>query len=52
MKLDLDKGDYLSLMPYSEYAGMTDADLGAVYDYLQSIPAVKNQVVRFEPPKI
>ena len=51
-KLDLDKGDYVPLMPYAEYAGMTDADLGAIYDYLHQIPAVKNAVVRFEPPKL
>jgi hypothetical protein len=52
VSLDLDKGDYLELMPYGEYAGMTDEDLGAIYDYLHSIPAVKRTVVRFEPPKI
>ena len=51
-KLDLDKGDYLELMPYAEYAGMTDQDLGAIYDYLRSVPAVKHAVTRFEPPKL
>ena len=51
-KLDLDKGDYLELMPYREYSGMSDADLGAIYDYLRTVPAVKNKVVRFEPPKL
>jgi mono/diheme cytochrome c family protein len=51
-KLDLDKGDYLPLMPYAEFAGMTDADLGAIYDYLRTVPAVKHAVVRFDPPKI
>jgi mono/diheme cytochrome c family protein len=52
VKLDLDKGDYLPIMPYLEYSGMTDADLGAIYDYLRTIPAVTNHVPRFEPPKI
>lgn len=52
VKLDLDKGEYLPLMPYGEYAGMTDEDLGAMYDYLHQIPAVKHAVVKFEPPKI
>jgi mono/diheme cytochrome c family protein len=51
-QLNLDKGDYLPLMPYGEFAGMTDGDLGAIYDYLHSLPAVKHAVVRFEPPKI
>jgi len=50
-KLDLDKGDYLELMPYREYSGMSDQDLGAIYDYLHSVPPVRNPVVRFEPPK-
>lgn len=31
-------------MPYYDYAKMTDADLKAVFAYLQSIPAVKNRV--------
>lgn len=52
VKLDLDKGDYLPLMPYGEYAGMTDEDLGAIYDYLHQVPAIKHEVVRFEKPKI
>lgn len=52
IKVDLDKGDYLPIMPYLEYSGMTDEDLGAIYDYLRSIPAVENAVARFEPPKI
>jgi hypothetical protein len=28
---------------------MTERDLGAIYDYLQSLPATANEVVRFEP---
>jgi mono/diheme cytochrome c family protein len=28
-------------MPWSMFAGMTDADLGAIYDYLRTLPAVK-----------
>ena len=31
---------------------MSDADLGAIYDYLRTVPAVKNAVVKFDPPKI
>ncbi len=50
--LSLEKGDYLPIMPYVEFSGMTDEDLGAIYDYLRSIPAVENAVARFEPPKI
>ena len=50
-RLDLDKGDYVELMPYLEYSGMTDADLGAIYDYLRSVAPVRNKVVKFTPPK-
>lgn len=50
--LDLDKGDYMPIMPYAEIAGMSDSDLGAIYDYLHSIPAISHHVDRFEPPKL
>jgi hypothetical protein len=31
------------------YAGMTDEDLGAIYDYLRTVDPVKNRVERFTP---
>ncbi len=31
-------------MPWPAYAQMTDEDLGAIFAYLQSIPAIKNRV--------
>lgn len=31
-------------MPWPVYAQLTDEDLGAVYDYLQTIPAINNKV--------
>lgn len=34
-------------MPWYAYAGMTDADLGAIYDYLHSLPPVENRVERY-----
>lgn len=37
----------LTPMPWIAYAGMTDEDLGAVYDYLRTVPPVRNQVTRF-----
>lgn len=37
-------------MPWYAYAGMTDADLGAIYDYLHSLPPVENRVERFPGP--
>jgi mono/diheme cytochrome c family protein len=50
--LNLDKGDYMPMMPYREISGMTDGDLGAIYDYLRSVPAVRHAVVRFDAPKL
>jgi mono/diheme cytochrome c family protein len=43
-----DVGDGLqTVMPWLMYATMTREDLGAIYDYLQSIPPVDNKVERF-----
>jgi hypothetical protein len=36
-------------MPWLMYAGMTDEDLGSIYDYLRSVSPVKNRVERFTP---
>lgn len=33
-----------TIMPWSAYAGMTDADLGALYDYLRTVPPVASEV--------
>lgn len=36
-------------MPWLMYAGMTDEDLGAIYDYLRTVPPINNRVERFTP---
>jgi mono/diheme cytochrome c family protein len=41
-------GDFQTIMPWMMYAGMTEQDLGAIYDYLRTVPPVENSVVRFE----
>jgi hypothetical protein len=33
-----------SPMPWAAFAGMTDGDLGAIYDYLQTVPPIENHV--------
>jgi cytochrome c553 len=33
-----------TVMPWTLYAGMTDADLGAIYDYLKTVRPVRNRV--------
>ncbi|HMT12753.1 MAG TPA: cytochrome C, partial [Ignavibacteria bacterium] len=40
-------GDFQTIMPWTIYAGLTEEDLGAIYEYLRTIPAVKNQVEKF-----
>lgn len=42
-------GEFNSVMPWTMYAGMTEEDLGAIYDYLRTLKPIKNQVVRFTP---
>ncbi len=36
-----------TIMFWSLYAGMTDLDLGAIYDYLMSMPPVSNRVEKY-----
>lgn len=43
-------GEMQTLMPWQMYAGMSEEDLGAIYEYLKTIPAVENSVIRFTPP--
>jgi hypothetical protein len=45
--LFVNKGEFNSEMPWTVYSGMTEADLGAIYDYLQTVKPVKNHVQRF-----
>jgi len=40
-------GEFQTIMPWMMYAGMTEEDLGAIFDYLQSVTAVENVVERF-----
>ncbi|MCB1322045.1 MAG: cytochrome C [Leptospiraceae bacterium] len=42
-------GEMNTYMPWIMYAGMSAADLGAIYDYLRTIPAVSNPVEKFTP---
>lgn len=42
-------GEFNTPMPWTMYAGMTDEDLGAIYDYLRTLEPVRNQVEKFTP---
>lgn len=49
--VDMSKGDVQTIMPWTLYAGMTEEDLGAIYDYLRTVPAVQNTVEKHTIPK-
>lgn len=40
-------GGMQTIMPWTDYAGMTTQDLGAIYTYLHSLKPIENQVIRF-----
>ena len=46
--VDLQK-DFNTPMPWLMYSGMTDEDLGAIYNYLRTVKPVNNRVNRFAP---
>lgn len=39
------KGEFNTIMPWTQYAGMTDSDLKAIYEYLKSLPPVTTERV-------
>jgi hypothetical protein len=41
---DLKSGDFNTIMPWSNYAKMTDADLAAIYAYLMSVKPISNKI--------
>jgi len=47
----LKPGDFNSIMPWTMYGKMNDEDLGAIFAYLQSVPAVTNRVEKFTAAK-
>lgn len=40
-------GEFQTVMPWVMYAGMTEQDLGAIYDYLKTVEPVENTVERW-----
>lgn len=40
-------GEMNTMMPWTDYAGMTTEDLGAIYTFLRTLPAVKNKVEKY-----
>jgi len=48
MKVDF-MTEYNTIMPWTMYAGMTEQDLGAIYDYLHSLKPISNKVEKWKP---
>jgi len=48
---EVKKGDLMTIMPWTMYAGMDTADLVSVYDYLKTLNPVSNKVVRWIPAR-
>jgi mono/diheme cytochrome c family protein len=44
------EGEFNTIMPWPFLATMTEEDLGAIYDYLRTVPPVKNKVEKFKLP--
>ncbi|GAA4452397.1 cytochrome c [Nibrella saemangeumensis] len=43
----INEGEFNTIMPWSMYAGMTEQDLSAVYDYLRTLKPIENKVEKF-----
>ncbi len=50
--LPVGKDDFNTPMPWTMYAGMTEADLGAIFEYLQTCMPVDNKVVKWTPARV
>ena len=44
--------DFNTPMPWTQYAGMTEKDLGAIFEYLRTLEPVENQVVKWTPAHV
>lgn len=49
--MEIQPGSFNTIMPWTLYGGMTEEDLGAIYEYLHNLKPVKNSVVKFTPAK-
>jgi mono/diheme cytochrome c family protein len=41
-----------TVMPWLPYAGMSESDLGAIYDYLRTVPPVHHEVQKWPRPQV
>ncbi len=45
--VDMSKGEFQTVMPWTMYAGMSEEDLGAIYEYLRTVKPVNHVVEKF-----
>jgi len=45
--ISVDSKSFNTIMPWTLMAGMTEQDLGAIYDYLRTVKPVRNSVIHF-----
>jgi hypothetical protein len=50
LTIDWKAADFQTVMPWTMYTRMTEQDLGAIYDYLRTVPAVAGKVEKWTPP--
>ncbi len=46
---ELTMNDFNTIMPWTMYAHMTEADLSAIYEYLRTLKPISNTVEKFSP---
>ncbi|MBX7153274.1 cytochrome c [bacterium] len=47
MKPPFNESNFNTLMPWLMYSGMSERDLGAIYEYLRTVEPVKNKIVKY-----
>ncbi len=47
----IEPGGFNSLMPWEAYSGMTEEDLGVIYDTLREVKPIENASPRWTPPE-
>jgi len=50
-KVDIENGDFQTIMPWLMYAPMETDDLKAIYAYLKTVDPIENQVIKWTPAK-
>jgi hypothetical protein len=48
VNLPVKQGEFQTVMPWWAYGKMNNEDLEAIYEYLRTVPPVKNSVTKFE----